>query len=150
LPLPWQEPWRFVTPLFLHFNYAQIVFDALLFRELGRVVEGHRGARFFALFVASSAIVSGVAQYELAHSPLFGSMCGVIYALSGWLIVRRRFDVNSTLGVTPGTFPVLLVWLGLGLFDVFHIAKWCQLVGLAFGMAWSFAEFRVKYAKKPL
>jgi GlpG protein len=137
LPLPFHEPHRFFTHVLVHFDPLELLFQLIMLRELGRVVEGIHGARLFAAFVLTCALVSGLAEYELGKSAQFSGMSGVVFGLLGLVWVRGRFDRSARYALTRGTVQFMLVWLALGFFNAFQIARWCPLFGLLTGALWA-------------
>ncbi|MFK7974552.1 MAG: rhomboid family intramembrane serine protease [Halioglobus sp.] len=110
--------WRWITPVFLHFDWLHIAFNALWLWELGRKVErviGH--FNMFMLFIAI-ALVSNTIQYAFGGEGIFGGMSGVVYGLLGfaWLapLLQPRWLIQ------PST-PIMLFmvgWLVAGLAGV--------------------------------
>jgi GlpG protein len=133
LALPFSEPFRFITQLFVQFDPLELLFELIMLRELGRVIEGVHGARKFAALVALFALVSCVAQYEIGRSPEFSGMSGVVFGLLGLVWVRGRFDLRTRYALTRGTVQFMVLWLCLGFISAFKIALWCPLFGLLTG-----------------
>jgi len=57
------EPWRLVTPIFLHFNLLHLLFNAMMLLSLGGQVEGVRGAPRYLALVLVLAVFSNVSEY---------------------------------------------------------------------------------------
>ena len=155
LELPWDEPWRLVTPVILHFGLIHIIFNLLWLRELGRIVELTHGARYLAAFVIVCGAVSNIAQYEIAQSPMFGGMSGVVYALLGMIWLRGRIDPRASYRLSTSTVQFMLIWLALGFVSSwfgdpsFSIANWCHLFGLLSGVAWAYVATRASHRRSP-
>ncbi len=139
LALPLHEPYRFLSHVLVHFDPLELLFQLIMLRELGRVIEGVHGARVFAAFVVLCAVVAGTAQYELGMSPEFSGMSGVVFGLLGLVWVRGQFDKQARYALTRGTVQFMLVWLALGFVNAFKIAKWAPLFGLITGAACALA-----------
>lgn len=137
LSLPWHEPWRLVTPVLVHFGPFHIFFNMLMLRDLGRIVESTHGSRYLALFVLVSAVVSNIAQYEIGQSARFAGISGVVYGLLALVWLRGRLDPWVGYGLSRATMQFGVIWLLLGFFPNFGIAKWCHLFGLLVGLAWA-------------
>ena len=59
------EVWRLVTPILMHCNQIlHIVFNLLMFRMLGTLIEVRRGTLRLAVLVLVSAAVSNYGQYQ--------------------------------------------------------------------------------------
>lgn len=143
LALPWREPWRMITPVLVHFNGLHILFNMLWLRDLGRVIEATHGARYLFLFVLVSGVVSNIAQYQIAQSPAFAGMSGVVYGLLGLIWTRSRFDPRVGYGLSRFTVQFMLIWLVVGFLGNFGIANWCHLFGLITGMIWGYVNARI-------
>jgi len=107
--------WRFLTPIFLHFNLLHIVFNMLWLWELGRRIELAQGSWRLLIIVLIMGIGSNVAQAMFASAAIFGGMSGVDYGLLAycWLWGWRRPD--SILHVPT---PVLIAMVVLMLLSM--------------------------------
>lgn len=135
--------WRLITPIFIHFNLMHIMFNMLWVWDLGRRIDGEKGARFYICLVAVTAVVSNLAQYAVSQSPFFGGMSGVVYGLFAYLWIRGRFDKSFNTGMRKETVHMMLAWLVLcwtGLLG--SIANWAHLAGLLVGVIWAYIETR--------
>jgi GlpG protein len=132
------EIWRLITPIFIHFNVWHIVFNMLMLRDLGSLVESRRGSRVLLLLVLFIGLGSNLSQYVLQFStvgPQFGGMSGVLYGLLGYIWLRGHFDPASGLILSPMTLTVMLVWFFLCLVGIIPgVANVCHAAGLLLGM----------------
>jgi membrane associated rhomboid family serine protease len=138
------QVWRLITPIFIHFGLMHLVFNALWVWDLGIVIENKKGLWFYGSFVLVVAIISNLAQYLLAGSPLFGGLSGVVYGLFAYVWIRGRFDANFDAGVRKATVNMMLAWFVLcwtGLLG--PIANWAHTAGLFAGAAWAYLECRL-------
>lgn len=126
-----------LTPVFVHFDVLHILFNLLLLRDLGRVIEINHGSRYLAVFVVVTGVLSDIAQYELGRNPLFAGMSGVVYGLLGLIWVRGKIDPRVGYGLSRSTVQFMLIWLALGFFGNFGIANWCHASGLLVGVIWA-------------
>jgi len=113
------EVWRFVTPIFLHFNFLHILFNMSWLRSLGGAIEYVRGTRRFLILVTVIAVISNLAQLYWS-GPAFGGMSGVVYGLIGYAWMKGK------------TQP----WLGIGLSSdqvVYSVLFLLLCMGGAFG-----------------
>ncbi|HEX6245133.1 MAG TPA: rhomboid family intramembrane serine protease [Polyangiales bacterium] len=150
LGLPWDQPWRLVTPALLHFNLLHILFNLLWLRILGSIIELHHGARTLGLFTLLAAALPNILQLEVAQNPMFGGMSGVVYGMLGLVWMRGRLDPQVGYALSPGSVQFMLIWLalgflgefarGMGMTEIVGIANWCHLGGLLVGMAWGAAS----------
>ncbi|MDB4971880.1 MAG: rhomboid family intrarane serine protease [Myxococcaceae bacterium] len=143
LPLPLHEPWRFVTPVLVHFDLMHIVFNLLMLRNVSRIIEGTHGVRYLAAFVLVCAVVSNIAQYELGRSPMFAGMSGVVFGLLGLVWLRGKLDPAIGYGLPSSTKQFMIIWLVLGFMGNFGIANWCHLFGLLVGASWAFVAHKL-------
>jgi GlpG protein len=103
------EPWRLVTPIFLHFAIWHILFNMMTLWQLGRPIEAARGSWRFALLVLAIAIPSNIAQYVWS-GPSFGGMSGVLYGLFGYLWMKSRYEPSTEFYVTQGMVIWMIGW----------------------------------------
>lgn len=126
--------WRLITPIFLHFGLLHILFNMLMLRDLGSLVEIRRGARTLIILVLVIGVGSNLGQYYYG-GPGFGGMSGVLYGLMGYAWLRGKTDPASGLFLSQSTVAVMLIWFFLCLFGVIsNVANVCHAVGLVMGM----------------
>jgi rhomboid protease GlpG len=129
-----QEPWRLVTPIFLHFGIWHLLFNMVMLIQLGAIVEAVRGSWRFAIFVLLIAVPSNIAQY-LWSGPSFGGMSGVLYGLFGYVWMKSRFEPASGFYMPPNTVIWMVAWFVLCVFGVMgHVANVVHGVGFAAGL----------------
>lgn len=133
--------WRLVTPVFLHFGWLHITFNALWCWELGRRIEGVLGSlNLLGLFLVIAA-VSNSAQALFGGAGLFGGLSGVVYGWLGFAWVAGRINPRW-MSLVPAT-PIMLFMVGwlvvcvTGVVDVlgFSIANAAHVGGLVCGAA---------------
>jgi GlpG protein len=128
------EIWRLFTPVFIHLNVWHIVFNMLILRDLGSLVESRQGSKVLLLLALVIGVGSNLGQY-LFFGPGFGGMSGVLYGLLGYIWLRGHCDPASGLTVSPMTLGVMLVWFFLCLVGVIpNVANVCHAAGLLIGM----------------
>jgi GlpG protein len=131
--LVWDQPWRLLTPMFIHFGFMHLVFNMFWLYHFGNQIEANHGTRRFLLLVAASMIPGAIAQFELT-GPLFGGMSGVNYGLFGFVWMQARY-ARRGYGIETREVVLLMGWLLLcttGL--VGPVANACHAVGLAVGL----------------
>lgn len=133
------EPWRLLTPVWLHFGWLHLVFNSLWWWDLGRRIEQRQSVGRLLLLFVVIGLCSNLAQaWEGTH--LFGGLSGVIYGLLGyiWLWDRLR---NPVFFLPQGILIFMLIWLILGLTNAFsavgfgNMANMAHLGGLLTGLA---------------
>ncbi len=136
------EFWRIVTPVFIHFSVlgsplVHLLFNGLLWLVFASAIESIGGRpRLLGLFLLA-AIGSDFAAY-IAYGPKFGGLSGVVYALIGYLSLRRRHKAAYRPVLTPQMTYTFIAWLLLcysGLFGA--VANAAHLAGLAIGFAYA-------------
>ena len=131
--------WRLLTPVFLHFSWLHITFNALWLWELGALIEKRLGTTMLLPLVLVSAVVSNAAQFMFGGPSLFGGMSGVVYALLGFCWVYNSLLPERSLPLPRPVIYVMIGWLlfcfvaptellGLG-----SIANAAHAAGLLFG-----------------
>ena len=131
------KPWRWVTPIFVHYGIVHLAFNCAVVIELGRRIESGAGSRAFLLLVLALAMVSNLAQYAFFPNPNFGGLSGVAYGLLGYVLVRNRLAPDETCWRLPaglaGSLLFFLVLFTTGITEsiniyVAHGAHWGGLI----------------------
>lgn len=106
--------WRLVTPIFLHFGWMHLAFNALWYWELGRRIEMRSGSLWLLGLTLLFALVSNGAQW-LASGPmaLFGGLSGVLYGLLGYCWIYQLISPNVHFDLPRGVVIMMLAWLAL-------------------------------------
>jgi GlpG protein len=131
--------WRLVTPVFLHFGWLHITFNALWCWELGRRIEvALGGLQLLGLFLLI-ACLSNLAQAQVSGPVLFGGLSGVVYGWLAFAWVAGRLNPRWR-AMVPAS-PIMLFMVGwllvcvTGVIDVlgFSVANAAHVGGLAAG-----------------
>jgi GlpG protein len=133
--------WRLVTPVFLHFGWLHITFNALWCWELGKRIELVLGSlNLLGLFLVIAA-VSNSAQQAVTGPALFGGLSGVVYGWLGFAWTAGRLN-PAWRGLVPAPAIMLFMvgWLLIcvvGLVNVlgFSVANAAHVGGLLSGAA---------------
>jgi GlpG protein len=135
------QPWRVVTPIFIHFTIIHILFNMLWLRDLGSTIEGRRGTRRFILMVLVIAVLSNLAQYLVSGHPNFGGMSGVVFGLFGYIWMKSRFDPESGFFMPPQVVFLMIAWFLICFTGVIgNIANTAHTVGLISGLVMGYAS----------
>lgn len=133
------EIWRLITPIFIHFGLAHIVFNLFCLRDFGSMIEARQSSLHLLILTLVFAICSNLGEVYFGHTPNFGGMSGVLYGLFGYIWIRGKFDPGSGLYLHPYTVIIMIVWFFACYTRLFgDIANTAHAVGLGMGMAWGF------------
>lgn len=137
--------WRLFTPILLHFHPFHLLFNVFWLNDLGGPSERFQGSWRFAGFILWSALLSNLAQLVFGHSPNFGGLSGIIYALVAYLWARGRADPSCGIRIPGSLVTFFVVWLVLGFSGVLNgvlgtgaIANYCHLGGFAAGALYGY------------
>lgn len=131
------QVWRLVTPILLHGGWLHLIFNMLMLKTLGTMVEEKEGVGKFLILVLVIALVSNLAQFYWT-GPIFRGMSGVIYGLFGYIWMRWKFDPFSGYYVSPQTVSTMIIWFLFCMFQLIPgvvVANAAHAGGLVAGMA---------------
>lgn len=129
--------WRIVTPIFIHGGLLHLGFNMLWLYQLGGMIEGEEGSRYFLLMVLIFAGLCNTAQY-LVSGPLFGGMSGVVYGLLGYIWMMSRYSARQY-AIQPQTVVFMLIWMLICLVGIIpNVANTQHVVGFGCGTAFGF------------
>lgn len=132
------EYWRFITPIFLHFSAAHIVFNVLWIWIAGTRIESAQGRLSIVMLVLISGVASNLAQYWVS-GPMFGGLSGVVFAFLGYCWLWDRL-YSPKLRLPPALMGFMVFWLALGYSGILSsvgfgsIANTAHLAGLVTGL----------------
>jgi GlpG protein len=138
------EAWRLITPVFLHFGFFHVLFNALWVWDLGRRLEMFLGTKAFLLFFIITVIVSNSAQSLWSSEGIFGGMSGFVYALVGFIMVSHKLAPHRLTAVPFSIILFMLAWLFFcmtGILQYFMeggIANAAHVGGLVAGCVYAF------------
>ena len=144
--IPWMEPWRMVTPIFLHFGVMHLVFNMLMLISMGSRVERAIGPYRYAALVLALAIFSNLAQGLMVPHHNFGGMSGVVYGIFGFIWVQMSRAPSRGLAVDGLTSFIMMAWFFAGFSSQFnmggaavanHAHAGGLLMGLLIGAVWT-------------
>ena len=106
--------WRLFTPMFIHFGWMHLAFNALWYWELGRRIELRSGSLWLAGLTLLFALVSNIAQWQVSGpNALFGGLSGVLYGLLGYCWLYQMLSPNVHFDLPKGVVVMMLAWLVL-------------------------------------
>ena len=135
LSFDFAEPWRAITPVFLHFTFIHLVFNLLMLQDLGCQVEKKLGRwHFLGMFLVLAACANFV---EAALGPVrfFGGLSGVVYGFLGFVWVQTLSSSPKGFHLRGATILILLAWFALGIVQKdLPVTNWANAGGLVTGM----------------
>jgi membrane associated rhomboid family serine protease len=145
------QAWRLVSSALIHGGFLHIIFNSMWIWSLGRAVETTRGSLGFLLIFLGSAALSSGAQWYFVAQPIPGhpwaymgagvGLSGVLYALAGYLWMRRKVDHIAALVLNPQTAQILGIWFVICIvLPGMRIANWAHGGGLVWGLAAGWAS----------
>lgn len=138
------QVWRLITPIFLHFAWYHLAFDALWMWQLGSVIERRLGPWDLGVLVLVVGIGSNLAQF-LSTGPLFGGLSGVVYGLLAYFWVQGRFNPRFGLVLNESVVYLMLGWFVLCWIQVIpNVANWAHTGGLVIGLAAGWASIKLR------
>lgn len=120
---------RLFTPTFMHFGLEHLAFNLISLWFLGNKLEAHLGRSVYIIFILSTALLSNLAQLWAA-GPLFGGFSGVVYGLLG-ACGFYQFYLRQNINVPKGFYILAIIWLLLGVLDVFALLGMAQMANTA-------------------
>ena len=149
------QPWRWVTPIFVHYGVVHLGFNCAVVVELGRRVESGIGSRGFLMLVVVLAMVSNLGQYAVSPNPNFGGLSGVAYGLLGYVLVANRLAPDQLSWRLPvglaGSLLFFLVLFTTGITESFniHVANGAHWGGLLTGAFYALVAARARPGSGP-
>lgn len=107
------EWWRFFTPVFMHFNWPHLLFNALWIWGVGRWIERNHGRQVYLGLLLGAGIVSNIAQF-LVSGPMFGGLSGIVFAVLAYTWLWDKVKGEADFGFPSAIMGFMLVWLMLG------------------------------------
>lgn len=134
------QPWRLVTPIFIHSGVLHIIFNLFWVYDFGMLIESKESRWFFLLLVLSGAILGNFLQLFLA-GPYFGGLSGVVYALFGYLWLSAKTNLRSGYFISTPVIVLLVAWLVIGFTGVLgSVANFGHLGGLLAGFLFAYIQ----------
>ena len=126
----WQQPWTFVTYMFLHGNILHLAFNMLMLYVFGPPVEERMGGRIFFLYYLLCGLGGAALSFLLAQWAPVGTILGASGAIMGVAVAFAWYWPNHPVVVFPLPDPIPAKWLVT------------FLVGLDLALAWAGALAR--------
>ena len=132
--------WRLLTPIFIHFSFSHLVFNALWIYILGSKIEILDGRVLFLCLTVFTGVISNYIEYLWSGVSLFGGLSGVVYGLLGYCFLIELDSKKERYDLPPAIYIFMIVWLLLGFLGVLEIfgfgsiANYAHLGGLISGL----------------
>lgn len=134
------QPWRLVTPIFIHQGVLHLLFNLFWVYDFGLLIESKESRWFYLGLVLSGAIFGNLLQLFFA-GPFFGGLSGVVYALFGYLWISAKINLRSGYYIGDPIIVVLIGWLILGFTGILgNVANFAHLGGLLAGFLFAYAR----------
>lgn len=128
-----EQPWRMITPIFLHFGALHLIFNLLWWQELAGVIERYQSSLQLLLLMLATAIIPNYAQFAATGSN-FGGLSGVVYGLLGYLWIYGRVNPGAGYAMRRSIVLLMLGWLIICfIFFSDSVANQAHLYGLIVG-----------------
>lgn len=127
------QPWRLVTPAFIHLSATHLLFNLFWWWYLGGRVELRLGGLHLLLIFIVTAAASNLLQWYTS-GPLFGGLSGVVYGLLGFCAIYS-WNRRTSLTLPPALLVFMIGWLIIGYTDLLwvNMANEAHLMGLISG-----------------
>lgn len=141
---PWQEPWRIITPVFLHFGTIHLLFNMLMLISLGTKVERALGPARYGALLFYLAVASNLTQGLMVPGSLFGGMSGVVYGIFAFSWIQMSRAPGRGLAIDGLTAILMMGWFFAGFLNAMGGASMANhahagglLAGLLAGYLWT-------------
>jgi GlpG protein len=133
------EIWRFISPVFMHFNLPHILFNGLWIWVIGRRIEQLQGIGIYLFLFVWASVLSNIAQFWVS-GPMFGGLSGVVFAVLAYTWLWDKQARIAFFGFPSALFVFMVFWLVLGYTGLLEaigfgaIANTAHLAGLIAGL----------------
>lgn len=146
--LSWQQPWRFVTAIFLHGSIEHILLNMFALILFGLILESLIGSNKFLIVYFISGVFANLIAVNFYSSSLGAS--GAIYGILGCLAIMRPTMTIWVYALPMPMFIAALIWVGISIFGIFNPSQTgdiAHLSGIGVGIILG-VYFRLKEPKK--
>jgi hypothetical protein len=145
--LSFQQPWRFLTSIFLHGSPTHLIFNLFALILFGLILEKFIGSRNFLLVFFISGILANIISINFYPRSLGAS--GAIFGIIGCLTILKPLMTVFAFSLPMPLFVASILWVLANIFGIFNpsgVGNIAHLSGLAVGLIFGIM-FR---QKKPL
>lgn len=150
----WQQPWRFVTAVFLHGGIAHLALNLFALMLFGSVLEKFVGGKRFLIVFFVTGILANIVSVNFYDSSLGAS--GAIFGVIGALIFVRPMMTVWAFGLPMPLFVAGLLWIGADLIGAVgffvgnplnNTGNIAHLSGILFGFIFGYF-YRKKFVRR--
>jgi uncharacterized protein len=141
----WQQPWRFVSAIFLHGSASHLIFNLFALILFGFMLEQIIGSNKFLAVFLISGISANIVALNFYPSSLGAS--GAIYGILGCLTIIRPKMIVLAYSLPMPMFVASIIWIGVSIFGIFNPSQTgdiAHLSGIVVGFLAGFL-FREKW-----
>jgi membrane associated rhomboid family serine protease len=109
--LAWNQPWTFVTYMFLHAGILHLAFNMLVLFVFGSSVEERMGGRMFFVFYLLCGIGGAAASFALTQAVMVPQVLGASGAVLGVAVAFAWYWPDHPVFVFPLPDPIPAKWL---------------------------------------
>jgi GlpG protein len=120
------EVWRLITPIFIHMDWAHLVFNSWGLLILGGRLETKFGAWRLGIWALTIAIFSNVAEAAFG-SPYGGGLSGVLYGFFGIALIYTMRSADRSRLVTREESAIYMIWFVLCV--ILSSDQWGEMMG---------------------
>lgn len=145
--LSFQQPWRFLTSIFLHGSITHLLYNLFALALFGSILESDLGKRKFLLIFLVAGILANLFSVNFYEASLGAS--GAIFGIIGALMVRRPGMIVWAFNIPMPMILAGIIWaIGdiIGLTMPSEVGHLAHLSGLAVGIIFG-ALYRNKKEK---
>ena len=107
----WNQPWTFVTYMFLHAGILHLAFNMLVLFVFGSSVEERMGGRMFIVFYLLCGIGGAAASFPLTQAVVVPQVLGASGAVLGVAVAFAWYWPDHPVFVFPLPDPIPAKWL---------------------------------------
>ena len=151
----WQQPWRFVTAIFLHGGIAHLLLNLFAIVLFGSILESLISSKRFLVVFFTTGILANLIAVNFYDSSLGAS--GAIFGILGALIILRPLMVVWVYSIPMPMFVAGIVWAAadiLGAYGFFtnnplnNTGNIAHLSGMFFGILFGFLYRKLLMKKR--
>lgn len=136
------EPWRYITPAFMHGDYIHLFMNLLCWYQLAPLIEMNFGYKKLLFVTFITAVIGNFAQF-IFTGPEFLGISGAIFGLIGYIWAKGKTDTKSPVRLKNSVMWFSFAWIAFGYMDLIEsmsFANEAHLFGLLSGVGYVFFD----------